>query len=181
MQHNILKYAIIVLITIGGLSADFLSKKWALDHLRDSSHVTAIKGVLDFGFAENTGMVFGIMNNKMNPSSKTFLVVIRIVILVGLTVFIGFSLKRSLLFLMPFLLFWAGAIGNLIDPFLYGFVVDFIHIQVFNLLNWPFFFNLADAYVTFGIGLMLFNEFFIKKPASNTSNVISSKTVRSDL
>ncbi len=163
MQKNLVKYVLIVLITIGGLSADFFSKKWALNNLKHSPSVTAIKGVLDFGFAENRGMVFGIMNNKMNDVSKNSLVIVRIIILIGLSIFIGFSLKRSIVFLMPFLLFWAGAIGNLIDPFLYGYVVDFIHLQLFGILNWPFFFNLADAYVTVGIGLMLLNEFLVKK------------------
>jgi signal peptidase II len=142
-----------------------------LDHLKHSPTVTAIKGVLDFGFAENRGMVFGIMNNKMNDLSKNSLVTVRIIILIGLSIFIAFSLKRSIMFLLPFLLFWAGAIGNLIDPFLYGYVVDFIHIQLFGILNWPFFFNLADAYVTFGIGLMLLNEFIMKKKPVQTSSV----------
>lgn len=181
MQHKILKYILIIVITLGGLSADFFSKKWALNHLRNAPQVTAINGILDFGFAENTGMVFGILNNKMNSSSKNFLVITRIIILIALTVFIAMSLKRTLLYLLPFLLFWAGAIGNIIDPFLYGFVVDFIHIRLFNLLNWPFFFNLADAFVTIGIGLMLINEFFLKKPSSNTQNIIKSKTVTSNL
>jgi signal peptidase II len=177
MQQKFLKYFLIILVTIGGLSADFFSKKWALSHLRNAPPVSAIKGLLDFGFAENTGMVFGIMNNKMNIASKNSLVIVRIVILIGLTIFIFFSLKRTILFLLPFLLFWAGAIGNLIDPFLYGFVVDFIHIQLFKLLNWPFFFNLADAYVTIGIGLMLLNEFILKKSATSTANVTNSKIV----
>ncbi|HEX2955245.1 MAG TPA: signal peptidase II [Chitinispirillaceae bacterium] len=173
MQQKIVKYVLIVLITLGGLSADFYSKKWALNTLKNAPTVTAIKGVLDFGFAENRGMVFGIMNNKMNALSKNSLVAVRIIILIGLTIFIAVSLKRSVMFLLPFLLFWAGAIGNLIDPFLYGYVVDFIHIQLFTILNWPFFFNLADAYVTIGIGLMLLNEFFVKKGPVQTSPVSS--------
>jgi signal peptidase II len=173
MQQKIVKYVLIVLVTIGGLSADFFSKKWALNDLRNAPAVTAIKGILDFGFAENRGMVFGIMNNKMNDTSKNSLVAIRVVILIGLTIFIAVSLKRSIIFLLPFLLFWAGAIGNLIDPFLYGYVVDFIHIQLFGILNWPFFFNLADAYVTIGIGLMLLNEFIVKKRPVQENSVVS--------
>jgi signal peptidase II len=48
-----------------------------------------------------------------------------------------------------------GAIGNLIAPFLYGYVVDFIHIQAGNVLNWPFYFNLADAFITIGMILLI--------------------------
>ena len=62
------------------------------------------------------------------------------------------------MFLLPFLFFWIGALGNLIDPFKYGYVVDFIHIQAGDFLNWPFYFNLADAYITIGVFLILFKE-----------------------
>ena len=53
------------------------------------------------------------------------------------------------------MLFWVGAIGNLIDPFVYGYVVDFIHIHAGNVLNWPFYFNVADACITVGMILLL--------------------------
>jgi signal peptidase II len=65
------------------------------------------------------------------------------------------SRKKPILFLLPFLLFWAGAIGNIIDPFLYGYVVDFIHIRLWKYDIWPFYFNLADAYITFGMIIFL--------------------------
>ena len=81
--------------------------------------------------------------------------VVRAAILVGVTVFIALNRARPLLFLLPFLLIWAGAIGNLIDAFTYGYVVDFIHLRLGRLVDWPFLFNLADAYVCVGVSLLL--------------------------
>ena len=49
-------------------------------------------------------------------------------------------------FFCLFFSFFVGAAGNLIDPFLYGYVVDFIHIKAGNVLNWPFYFNVAGTY-----------------------------------
>ena len=73
-------------------------------------------------------------------------------------IFIWIYRKRSFLFLFPLLLLSIGAAGNLIDPFKYGYVVDFIHIHAGNILNWPFYFNMADAYITIGVFIMLLKE-----------------------
>jgi signal peptidase II len=163
MNSKIIKYGIMIIIMLGGTFADFQSKRWAQETLRDQRPHTVISGILDFGFAENRGMVFGILNNQMNLSSRNILTGLRILILIGLTIFIWYNFKQKIVYLFPFFLFWAGAVGNLIDPFIYGYVVDFIHIQLWNWLNWPFYFNLADAYVTIGIILMLLNGSLYKK------------------
>jgi len=51
-----------------------------------------------------------------------------------------------------------GMIFGIFYPFKYGYVVDFIHIRAGKILNWPFYFNMADAYITMGIFLVLFKE-----------------------
>ena len=53
-----------------------------------------------------------------------------------------------------------GAVGNLIDTFAGGCVVDFIHIHAGTFLDWPFFFNLADAYVCVGAGFLVLTGIF---------------------
>jgi signal peptidase II len=61
-----------------------------------------------------------------------------------------------------------GAVGNLIDTFTGGYVVDFIHIHAGRFLDWPFFFNLADAYVCIGAGILVLIGIFSreKRPAA---------------
>jgi signal peptidase II len=51
-----------------------------------------------------------------------------------------------------------GALGNLLDRILHpGLgVVDFIRIGVSDTLYWPIF-NMADVYVTVGVGLIFIN------------------------
>lgn len=49
-----------------------------------------------------------------------------------------------------------GAIGNLIDRLLHGYVIDYI---LFHTANWSFaVFNLADAFISVGAGLILLDE-----------------------
>lgn len=158
MIKTILKSFLILLLTLGGFLADFYSKEWAEKNLRDKPVITLSKHFLDLGFAENRGMVFGVFNGKMSEFSSGIMAVIRILIFLGLTAFIWIKRKQSFLLLFPFLLFWAGAIGNLIDSLFKGYVVDFIHIHVGTILNWPFYFNLADAYVTIGMVLVVIYE-----------------------
>ncbi|MBP2559784.1 signal peptidase II [Neorhizobium galegae] len=62
-----------------------------------------------------------------------------------------------------FALIIAGAIGNLIDGFAYGHVIDYI---LFHTETWAFaVFNLADSFITIGAGLVILDELFGPKKA----------------
>jgi signal peptidase II len=158
MRKNVFKYIAAIVILLAGCHADFHTKKWAKNNLQDKPTITIFKNVLDLGYSENRGMIFGIQNGKMSELSRMVVVVLRLIIFFGLLAFIWVNRERSFLFLFPFLLFSDGAIGNLIDPFVYGYVVDFIHIQAGAFFNWPFYFNLADAYITIGFAILLVFE-----------------------
>ncbi len=63
---------------------------------------------------------------------------------------------RRLLTHAGFSLIAAGAIGNLIDRSLYGYVIDFIQ---FHTTHWSFaIFNVADAYISIGVGAIILDE-----------------------
>lgn len=56
-----------------------------------------------------------------------------------------------------FALVIGGAIGNLIDRSMHGYVVDYV---LFHLPSWSFaIFNLADAFITIGAALIILEEF----------------------
>jgi signal peptidase II len=55
-----------------------------------------------------------------------------------------------------FVLIIGGAVGNLIDRFVHGHVIDYIF---FHTPVWSFaIFNLADAFITIGAGLVILEE-----------------------
>ncbi|WP_025658723.1 signal peptidase II [Rhizobium sp. IBUN] len=57
----------------------------------------------------------------------------------------------------------AGALGNLIDRFLYGHVIDYI---LFHTEAWSFaVFNLADSFITIGAGCVILDELIQPKNA----------------
>lgn len=92
----------------------------------------------------NTGAAFGIL-----PQNNIFFILVSLSIL-GALLFFRKALVEGHNRLGPWglLLIVGGAIGNLIDRFLFGAVTDFLDFRV-----WPVF-NVADSCITIGIGLM---------------------------
>jgi signal peptidase II len=60
-----------------------------------------------------------------------------------------------------------GAIGNLIDRVILGYVVDFILVY-YRQWSYPAF-NIADAAITCGVGLVLFDGLVLEKRAAQRS------------
>ncbi|MBN1128808.1 MAG: signal peptidase II [Chitinispirillaceae bacterium] len=160
MPNAILKYLLMALIMLAGCFTDFQSKRWAKSNLAGKPPVVLLKGFVDLGYTENRGMVFGLLNDGRQSVFKNALTWVRVAIFIGVSLLIGFWRKKPFFILLPFLLIWAGAIGNLVDAFANGFVVDFIHIHAGKILDWPFYFNLADAYLCVGMGILLITSFF---------------------
>jgi signal peptidase II len=52
----------------------------------------------------------------------------------------------------------SGALGNLVDRFRLGYVVDFVRFHLRDGFSWPTF-NVADITITVGVGLLLIEGF----------------------
>ena len=59
-------------------------------------------------------------------------------------------------------LIFGGAVGNLIDRFMYGKVVDFLDFYI-GSLHWPAF-NVADSAISIGMGILIYHIIFKKIP-----------------
>ena len=66
--------------------------------------------------------------------------------------------------LWALLLILAGAVGNLIDRLLLGYVIDFISLH-YSGYYFPAF-NVADACISMGAAVWLFEAIFMRKPSS---------------
>ncbi len=122
---------------------DQLSKIWAVARLKDDTGIDLIKGVLKFYYLPegNTGAAFGILSGHR----ILFLFIAGLVTLVIIYALVKIPAMRKYQILRIMLVFIAaGGIGNMIDRFRLGYVIDFIY---FYLINFPIF-NVADCYVT---------------------------------
>ena len=115
--------------------------------------VRVIPGVLNLHLTTNTGAVFGLGRGYR----WAFIVVS--VIAAGVILYLFWrSSSRAWLLHLALALILAGALGNLYDRIRYAAVRDMLHLFPEAGL-WPWIFNLADAALMLGVGLMLVISF----------------------
>ncbi len=108
----------------------------------------------DFFRTYNTGVAFSMFDHF----SGVIIVGVRLAIVAFVLWLWRHTANYRWLYHLGFALVVAGAVGNLVDRFAYGHVVDFI---LFHTQNWSFaVFNLADSYITVGAALIAFEEIF---------------------
>lgn len=113
-----------------------------------------IPGILALRGTRNTGIAFGLLAGR----SLLLPILAAAVLCTAIVLFLrGKRLRKTVQYGLGLLL--GGALGNLADRILLGYVIDFID-PVF--LNW-FVFNLADAGVTCGAALLMICLLFSKE------------------
>lgn len=137
-----------ILIIVVGLLLDRITKIWALKSLYVNGDVVVIKNVFAFSYLENRGAAFGIFQNKVQLLS----IVTSIVVLVMIFYLVKYRPKSRFLRISMAMII-TGAIGNLIDRFVYKFVVDFILVHYKTIYYFPTF-NVADMFVVIGTCLL---------------------------
>lgn len=101
----------------------------------------------------NTGVAFSMFSSF----GDTGLIVVSLAVIAFVLYLASRSTGDQHLARIGFALVVGGAIGNLIDRAVYGHVIDYI---LFHTPVWSFaIFNLADAFITVGAGLVLLEEF----------------------
>ena len=173
---------VLCLAAIGVLTAmDLGSKHWALERLSQPSSrasdpacqpneygrvepqrgqrspMVLIDGVLEFRYAENCGAAFGFMRDMPSAVRKgVFYVAATGAVFLLLWMFV--TGRGGQLFAISVPLIVAGAIGNFVDRVNLGYVVDFVRFHLNNRWAYPTF-NVADAWITIGVALILIEGF----------------------
>jgi signal peptidase II len=141
------------------LALDQASKLWLL-FVFDIAHRGAVRltPFLDLVLAWNVGISFGWFQND-SPVTQIVLMIVKAVAVIVLAVWMARS--RTAMATIALGLIIGGAIGNAIDRFAYGAVVDFalFHVQIGgNTFNW-YVFNLADVAIVAGVAALLYDSF----------------------
>ena len=132
---------------------------WGIYVLKDNP-ITLIKNVLNLTYVENTGAAFG-----MFSGNTLILGIVSIALIWYIVKEIRANINNKLeLFSLSLVL--SGAIGNLIDRLLRGFVVDFISFKLFGE-QMPIF-NVADIFVTIGVLLLILCIIWGEKNENNS-------------
>ena len=127
----------------------------------ESKHI--IGGLLDFTYVQNRGAAFGMLSNQ-----RWIFLVLTTVIIIGICWLWVKGYIEHITGRISAVLIVAGGIGNMIDRFAYGYVVDFIDVKL--LPFWKWIFNVADMFVTVGaVPAMAIGTFngFVYAPGGN--------------
>lgn len=142
-QIHLKNIAIILMIAIF-FSADRYLKSLALNGV----NFKLIGNFFNFNFTPNYQMAFSL------PFGGQWLNLLIILIIIALIIYIFYLIlnksgQRTNIILLTFILF--GAISNILDRILFGYVVDYFELRYFTV------FNLADALISLGTIAILFN------------------------
>jgi len=148
-----------IIAAIAVLILDQASKVWLL-FVFDIAHRGAVRVTpfFDLVLAWNVGISFGWFQND-SQIAQISLMVIKAVAVIVLAIWMARS--RTLIATLALGLIIGGAVGNGIDRFAYGAVVDFalFHLQIGgNTYNW-YVFNLADVAIVAGVAALLYDSF----------------------
>jgi len=157
LQSSHLRPGLIAGIAV--LALDQASKLWLL-FVFEIGRRGAVKVTpfFDLVLAWNVGISFGWFQND-SQAAQIVLMIVKASAVIVLAIWMARS--RTLIATVALGLIIGGAIGNGIDRFAYGAVVDFalFHVQIgANTFNW-YVFNLADVAIVAGVAALLYDSF----------------------
>ena len=137
--------------------ADQVSKAIVVRTMSLYESVPIIQNFFHFTYITNDGMAFGINF----PFGYFIFTTVSILLTAFLFWYLWSVRNHSIIIRLGIGLIIAGAIGNLIDRIFLGEVIDFLDFMIGDF-HW-YVFNLADSYVTVGMGLVLFDSIVLEK------------------
>lgn len=146
------------------VALDLISKAWVSDSFNYAERLYVLP-VFDLTLLHNTGAAFSFLAGE-SGWQRWFFALIAVAVSSGLLVWMTRLKSNETWLACALALVLGGALGNLHDRILLGYVVDFL------LFHWDgaYFpaFNLADAAITLGAGMMIVD--MIRNPDGARSN-----------
>jgi len=133
--------------------------------LHDS--VTVVPGLVDLTHVRNTGAAFGLLNAADFPFKPLVMLGIAVAAFLAIAVFALQLPPEDRLARTGLGLVLGGAVGNLIDRATVGYVLDFVDVYWRTYHFWAF--NVADAAITVGAGLVLVELVGLRRRPSPSS------------
>ncbi|CAI8022304.1 Lipoprotein signal peptidase [Geodia barretti] len=115
--------------------------------------VEVIPGFFQLTLVHNTGMAFGLLGGVAFPGKAWLLTAVSAGLLIAIVWFAWRAGPLSMMTVVGIVAMLSGAVGNILDRVLYGYVVDFLDLYI-GSAHWPAF-NIADAMICTGVGLLV--------------------------
>lgn len=159
----------------GVFMIDQVTKAWATSVLRFGGDRSVVSGFLNFAYAQNPGVAFSMLDDH-GAAGRWGLSVVAFVAAALVLYFFWRTPRTDDRIMGALALLLAGIAGNVTDRMRLGFVVDFIDVQ-FGSWHYPTF-NVADASICVGAGLLIIDMFLSKKRqgAAAKGDTLTAKT-----
>ncbi len=128
--------------------------------------VTVLPGLFNITHARNTGAAFGFLNAVDIPFKPYLMTAVAAIALVSIIVYSTHAATQFPLSQYGLAGVVGGAIGNLIDRVRVGYVLDFIDVYWRGWHFWTF--NVADAAISVGAGLLILDMVWVNQHVSET-------------
>jgi len=156
-------------LTILCLLLDQISKQWVANSF-DLYESVNLLPFFSFTYVHNPGAAFSFLADQ-GGWQRWFFTAIAVVACIIFTVWLAKTPKQQVLLSLALSLMLSGALGNLIDRVLFGYVIDFLD---FHWAGYRFpAFNLADSAIFIGAALMILDSFKQESGNKNTTKVDS--------
>lgn len=144
-------FSVLTLILI---IADQYTKHLAVKFIKPVGSVEVIKNILRFSYVENRGAAFGMLRD-----ARWVFITVTVISVAAIVWWMVFRRPESRLLRVSLLLILSGALGNLIDRVMLGYVTDMIDVA---FIDFPVF-NFADCCVVVGAVLFAIYVLFVYK------------------
>lgn len=154
-------YIIYSAIIVLGIILDQLSKWLIFTNMEIRQSIPIIQNILHITYTTNDGAAFGMMDG---PGQRWIFIIVSTLAIIGFAVYLYLGHADNMLYGIAMSIVVSGGIGNMIDRFGFGFyvnpetrmgeVIDFIDFCAFPKI-WSAIFNVADAFVCIGAGLLV--------------------------
>jgi len=142
----------LVLIASLVIITDRLAKFLVFTNFFEGQSVPVIPKIFHLTLVLNTGAAFGLLKNR-----NEFFIISSFAVAALIVAYVFFGKCKDLVMLSALGLILGGALGNLTDRLLFGYIIDFLDFRV-----WPVF-NIADSAITVGSFILILRLFFDKR------------------
>ena len=156
--HYLILSAVIIVL-------DLWTKHLVLESIALHDSISVIPNFFQLVHVRNTGAAFGL---GANASSKIVPLLLNVGAIAVFCVVVVYAFRTAVtdrLLQTGLHLILGGAIGNLLDRFRFGYVVDFLDVYI-GSHHWPAF-NVADSAICIGIALLFLD--MRKKPETSAA------------
>ncbi|MCV2508970.1 MAG: signal peptidase II [Neisseriaceae bacterium] len=152
-------YLILAIIFI---ALDQISKYWCNTTIQYQERIPIIPNWFDLTLVYNKGVAFS-MFFQTSSDWIHYVILILALLICGYMIYYTFTNRFNNMQKVAGALIIGGALGNIIDRFLHGYVIDFL-LFYHDSFSWPVF-NLADSFITVGAFIFIFEGFAQQRKA----------------